>query len=146
MAAGSALFSSIGRSMYTADALFTPPLMSPVSNNDKPKQCHTGRASAPFLYSEEITQDVATGLSVQFGLAQEMKVVLPLVKIPEDTEPADVVIGFYQTVIPVRHTSLDGVLNGMSKLRKEVNEKNKKLNSSAVGAFQFLNKGSTQKT
>jgi len=96
-----------------------------------------------FPYSEKATQDTATELPIQFGLAQEMKV--DKCKRTTYANPADVTIGFIGTKVPLSNTSIEGVIGGMPRLRKEARDVYK-INSSAVGAFQFLNSRTTRTT
>jgi|GEM_PF-2294201 len=108
-----------------------------------PTSEHAQTSTSPFPYSTQATQDTTTDLVIQFGLAQEMKV--DQCKRTTYANPADVTIAFIGTVAPLSHTSVEGVIMGMRELRHEA-KKQYKINSSAVGAFQFVNTTTTRTT
>jgi len=112
---------------------------APVQQPQDQSAISVASPSTPFPYSEQITQDVATGLPLQFGLAQEMRVDPD--KKTETAIPANVVIGFLGTKAPLIHTSIEGVIKGMPALREAAGQ-----DSSAVGVFQFLGGTATRNT
>jgi len=88
-----------------------------------PTSEHAQTSTSLFPYSTQATQDTTTGLVIQFGLAQEMKV--DQCKSTTYANPADVTIAFIGTAAPLSNTSVEGVITGMRELRHEARKQYK---------------------